>query len=845
MGKILFIFYFLLGTLVVAAQDLNTRTHYKDVSKNVVLADDGKSYFKVIIANNASPEIKQTASLLAQYLGKITGALFEVESGDGSKGIVVGSISDFPNIGIEGKLDPTHPGQRQSYEIKTHENGLSIIGASNLAVQYAVFHFLESLGYRKFFPTEKWEIIPALKRLEFSSHIRESPDYFYRNIWPGHGLWPEFTTSSQLWNIANRNGGYTLNTGHAYDDIVLNNKKEFDAHPEYYSEVNGKRRIVTQEIKFCTSNEELQKLVIKHALSKFENNSQLESISMDPSDGGGWCECDKCMAMGTPSTRAVFLANRVAQAVRQNFKGKKIGIYAYNMHSPPPGIDVDQDVVTSIATSYIAGGRTLDEIISGWSARNATLGIREYYDVYIWSKFLAGRSLGSNFDYLAKTIPDFYLKGARYLSSEASDDWAPTGLGYYIANKLLWNFDEAKNIASIKNDFLEKSFGPSQEPMKTFLTFLDGSQPKVLASDPIGRMYRYLDTARKQAGNRKEILDRIDDFVLYTRYLELFKDFDAANNLKQEAFEKLMDFISGIKDYRIIHTKAIEDGIHWQNLSPAKERYKKPDWEKSKRSYSPAEIDLIISEGIANNELFDFDPIGFSDNLVPTSSFDKNEYAFGTLAARRGDRTYYTWVDSRLQPITIMLTGGLITQYRNRGNVKVKFYKVGGASETGARETLIQEDTSTRPNGIMNLVTLVPKQEGLHLVTISDGMDMTSDMWTNYDKTFKADGELDGTFYFYVPKGTKKIGMFHKLWRGKLLDSDGNEIFTFENTNRFQSFPVKKGQDGKIWSFKSAKGIINLMTTPPYFSLNSKYLLIPEEIATKDNLKNNKSNRSK
>ncbi|NLI72746.1 MAG: DUF4838 domain-containing protein [Bacteroidales bacterium] len=836
MKKTAFLFLaFILCFSVTSQASKDIRLHSHESSTKVLLANKGSAKHSIVTSANASVDVKLAAQKLGEYLTKISGAKFTLNTDNGSKGIAVGVVGDFPNMGFNPDFDLIHPGQRQGYEIKSHKNGVYIIGATPLAVKYAVFDFLTQLGYRQFFPMEKWEIIPKKEKLEFASHIKEIPDYYHRRIWAGHGLWPEYKPSHEHWRMVNRDGGYALNTGHAYNAIVAANKAEFDKHPEYFALIDGKRNTETREIKFCISNPNLRQLVVNYALKRFAANPDLESFSMDPSDGGGWCQCDGCLKIGTPSTRAVFLANTVAQAVREKYKGKKIGMYAYNQHSPAPEIDVDKDVVLSVATRFIAGGLDLDHLIDSWTAKKAVLGIREYYDVLIWSKHLPGKSSGSNLAYLKRTIPDFYNRGARYLTSEASDDWISSGLGYYIAEKLLWNIDS--DVSAIMDDFFDSAFGPSAQSIKEYYTYLDGSVPTVLASDPIGRMYRLLKQARQDAKDNNEILSRIDDLVLYTRYVELFNNYENASTVsaKQSSFNKLMDFVSGIKEYRIFHTKVLEEtDRHWKNLSPNPNSYSKPVWKDV--AYTSVEIEDFINSGIANNELLDFKPIEFSTELVPSNSFKKLNKPFGKLAPRRGKWTYYTWVDKKLSPINLLVTGGLIAHYRDRGNVKIQLYKLGGASEDGTYETLIQEDASTVPNGKPNMVVLTPNQEGLHAVTMSDGNDKTNDFWTNYDKTFQADKEVDGTFYFYVPKGTKQLGLYHKLLRGRLYDSKGREVYTFKNTSTFQSFPVKKGEDGKIWSFKNARGIIKLMTAPSYFSLNPKYLLLPKEVVEKDNL---------
>lgn len=833
--KLLILAFFII-LLTSKTYSIEDRIHLSEPSTNVLLANEGITNFSVVTSSNADVKVKQIAILLADYLYKINGASFSVVTGAGTSGISIGVPSDFPELPFNSTFDLTHPAQKQGYEIKSHSNGVYIIGATPIAVEYAVFDFLDRIGYRHFFPMAKWEIIPSKRKLEFGLHIKEVPDFYSRNIWPGYGVWSEFSAITTRRNIAVRNGGITLNSGHAYDAIVNANKAVFNAHPEYYSLVNGKRRIVSQEIKFCLESPALIDLVSNYVVKQFQNNPNLESASIEPSDGGGWCECQHCTTIGTPSTRAVYLANIVAQKVRQNFSGKKLGMYAYNMHSPPPAIDVDQDVVVSVATNFIAGGMQLDDIINGWEAKKAVLGLREYYDVYIWSKMLPGKSAASNISYLKTTIPNFYNRGSRYMSAEASDDWGPCGLGYYIANRLLWDIDE--NVDEIIDDFCQQSFGPAALAMKNYFTLcLDGSSPKLLSEDLIGRMYRYLGQARAAVTENELILSRIDDLVLYTRYSELYMKFDAADSAnKQAAFNNFMNFIATLKNYRIIHTLAIDRGSHWKNMSPNPNTYTTPNWNSSAIVYTSEQINTIVNQGIANNELLDFEPIGFSTNLVPVKfQYDK---PMGTLDYRRGTFEYYLWVYDDLKPINIQVTGGLI--YGTRGNVKVSLYKLGGASEGGEYETLIQTDESTPPDKLPHVITLTPNQAGLHLIKFSDGMDRTLEVWQNYDKifsgTFNNDLEVDGTYYFYVPVGTSIIGMFHKLWRGQLYDPYDNKVYDFTNTSDYQSFPVPQGMDGKIWYFKQAKGIVNLMTVPSYFSLNPKFFLLPEEVVVQDGL---------
>src|SRR5690606_35169632 len=106
-------------------------------------------------------------------------------------------------------------------------------------------------------------------------------------------------------------------TGHAYGGIMSARKAEFAAHPEYKGLINGERK----SSKFCISNPGLRQIVADYALEYFEKRPEATMISMDPTDGGGWCECEQCAKIGngSPSDRAVFLANTVAEAINQKF----------------------------------------------------------------------------------------------------------------------------------------------------------------------------------------------------------------------------------------------------------------------------------------------------------------------------------------------------------------------------------------------------------------------------------------------------------------------------------------------------------------------------------------------
>ncbi|NQT36704.1 MAG: DUF4838 domain-containing protein, partial [Planctomycetes bacterium] len=304
----------------------------------VSLAADGKPLETIVTGEGASDRTREAATTLARYLSRITGAEFKVSTGDGSRGLAVGLPGDFPKLPLARRWADPEPHQREDYLLRTHAEGVFLLGATELAVEHAVWDFLYRLGYRQFFPGQRWEVVPRSPELAVALDVEESPDYVARRIWYGFGAWDYNAEPYRDWCTRNRaTSGIELKTGHAYGGIISAHQTEFDEHPEFYALVEG-RRNVTGQAKLCIGNPNVRKLVVQYAVGQFDRDPASDSISMDPSDGGGWCECDRCAELGSVTDRALLLANEVAAAVSDKHPGKLVGMYAYNYHSPPPSI---------------------------------------------------------------------------------------------------------------------------------------------------------------------------------------------------------------------------------------------------------------------------------------------------------------------------------------------------------------------------------------------------------------------------------------------------------------------------------------------------------------------------
>lgn len=573
------------------------------------------------IAPSATKGMRALASELARVLGQMNDRPVVVVGGVPPSGILLGTSSEFPLVEVPWSPLASVPEQ---YIIRSHARGVYLVGATELATQHAGWDFLHRLGYRQFFPGQTWEVIPRGISSDIAIDAHERPSYDARRIWYGFGPWDYAEAPYAEWCARNRAlSGIELNIAHAYDAILQRNRSAFEQHPEYLGLVDGKRK----SSKFCISNPGLRKLVADDALQQLRTRASA-SVSVDPSDGGNWCECDACAQLGSISDRVVLLANEVATATNATFPGTRVGIYAYNYHSPPPNRRVHPNVVVSIATAFIKGSLKVDDLMKGWAEKGAVLGVREYYSVNTWDRDMPGQSRASNLDYLKRTIPAFHARGARYLSAESGDNWGPCGLGYYMVARMLWDVGNAEKAEELTEDFLQRAFADAKKPMRAFYQQLDADAPNTMFAGKLNRLFRALDEARSTTRS-PEVQSRLFDLALYLRYVDLYQRYaQSGGAARQSNFEAVIQHAYRMRKTMLVHTKAIYRDLPTRDKSitvPPDCAWNIPEgrnpW-KSSRPFSAREVDLFMAEGLRrySGVISSLVRTDFSDELVSAAA---------------------------------------------------------------------------------------------------------------------------------------------------------------------------------------------------------------------------------
>lgn len=829
---------------------------------NVILATEGKAVLSVKIPEKAGRQVKQAAEELCRILNEISGARFElvpVGKAEQAQGIYVGTAQALTSVWKElengelPELDSQNPFRREEYHIETRSNGVWLIGATPLAVQHAVWDFLEGLGYRQYFPGELWEIIPSQPELTVARRETRTPDYHSRRIWFSTAKgWDHRLPAFQDWCRKNRIGeGFRLATGQAYQRILQSNRKVFEEHPDFYAEVKGERADRGTATKFNIANPELRKFVGEFALQFFEKHPNADSLSLEPSHGGGWCESPQSRAFGRATDQALFLANSVAEKIHEVYgEDKYIGLVAYHDHSQAPlKQEVHPNVIVSVATSFIRGGLTFDELVERWKEKGLNRwGVRDYFSVNAWDRDLPGRPLSSNLPQLAHKIAHYHQLGARFYSAQSGDNWGPNGLTHYIAAKMLWDVGEAEHYEEWLEDFLKHGFGPAEQPMRRFyreIHHLNGRP--LLSEDLIGQLYRDLQEASRLAKEDPKVLSRIHRLVLYVRYVELYQDYaNATGEERQQTFETLIRYAWSIRESSMIQTLDLYRDLVRRDKAVSIPKGAEWNGEETENPWKQAsmpdteQIQVMLEEGVKRNQLKGFEPREFSEQLIPAAKalqWEAGQYPAldESRLVLRGNRTFYVWADQAPAEFHFKATAGKLGAAGTR--TELRLYAVTKKKEQPVDEVSFPNNQETHE------LVLKSESEGLHKVVIRDFGALTTLSWDSEMKVTLVETKETSTrqhgqtsHYFYVPVGTSVVGGFGG-GQGQIFDSQGTQRLDFSKDIIGQGYfriEVPEGEDGKLWTIRDHEGPRILLTVPSYFASAPESLLLPEEVVAAD-----------
>ena len=814
-----------------------------------VLAENGEVKMPVVISANASEETKGIAQELASYLGKISGADFKVETGDGTSGIVIGTIKDFPLPALDKALAVNGADGEEAFAIRTREKRIVLLAPTVLGVRHAAYRFLDILGVRWFFPAKHWEVVPQREKLTFNRDETDRPTILNRGVWVSWGFFGD-TPAKQwerehgkarsideysAWSRHNAQGGsFGINTGHAWFEIIKNNPKLAE-HPEYFPLIGGKRQ-VHWEAKLEMSNPAVRQVFVDYALAYFKANPDADMVSLDPTDGGGWSESAESAAMGTVSDQLFTMVNQVAREVKKKYPGKMVGLLAYNYHAMPPKFDLEDNIYIQLPTAFVQGKYTLDDLLELWPKKAKNFGVYDYYSVWLWRRDFLPGGTAANVPGLIAGIRNFAKIGVTSISAESGNDWGLSGRGYYMAAKLMWNPDA--DDAAISQDFYDKAFGKGSAAMKRYYERVEGANKNRLSRNTYALALRDVDEAGKAAKDDAQATARIDDIKQYLRYQHLNWEWDRVNTTDQITPEKQKAWLAReVQTYRERFSYMTHFAAQWQQgYISFDDVAKYPEAFADGKPFTRAERDAQWAEMMKAYKSLDFPERTFSTDLVPVN-FPANAVPANAGAETRqhfpGRAGFLIYSDGT--PTSVTIQTDLLPGFADRPEARWTLANTKNEEVAKGRMLLDGKSHELKWNlpagnygldfdGAQGSWTLIaPKDQPVSQMLLKQ--------WPRNQMPTVQD------MYFYVPKGTKQITLAWIAAPLKLIAANGEEAKMSAQVDDTYVYDVPAGQDGKVWKTPQfALGHLWFANVPNILSASPGALLIPRDVVKADGL---------
>ncbi len=427
---------------------------------------------------------------------------------------------------------------------------LFLSGYDRVGTLHAVYDFLQRLGVRWFGPGKMNEEVPSHDLAELPLlDISEKPAFRTRGFWAWENRGtPEFLlwmarNKMNFWCVENddkptmkklglhlTSGGHHiqwrfLNPKHPYPYDYRDFKRDEDkppdpyppgeyrgdvdgdgvltyseVHPEWFGLQGGKRSFRVEHDfgdNFCTSNESAVREFVKNIVQDFINGqwAWADSINFWMLDGGQWCTCEKCRALGSNTDRNLLLVHRLRKesekASDEGRLGRNVRVfflaYADVVAPPTRPLPKDFDCENCIATFFPIVRCYVHPFDSplctelnaryqkhyfGWAIDpdrhyRGQLCIGEYYNVS------AHKNLPVPFmRVMADDVPYFYRTGARHMHymHVSVANWGTKSLTNYQFAKMLWN--PTVDLELLWDDYFAARYGSAAEPMRRFYVSL-------------------------------------------------------------------------------------------------------------------------------------------------------------------------------------------------------------------------------------------------------------------------------------------------------------------------------------------------------------------------------------
>ena len=453
---------------------------------------DREQSVRIVAAADAPEAERFAAEQLRDYLGRMAGRTFDLIEAPGSDApaVVVGRSA----CAAEGFI-PGGTLTDDGFVIVSAPNRLFITGDHPRGTLYGVYEFLEEcLGCRFFSP--EVERVPAYPEMTLEPvNIRRVPELEYRSSSVFQLRDPLYGAKRRIngrerQDDAKTGGRVAYGEGyfvHTFCRHLLPPEQYFDAHPEYYSEIDGVR--IREKTQLCLTNPEVLRLVTEQVLSDIRSQPEARIFSVSQDDNYNGCTCAACRAVdeeeGSQAGSLLRFVNAVAEAVEKEFPEVVIDTLAYQYtRRPPRHVRARRNVCVRLCTIECCFLHPLSECTAddpdaprkdyaqpfrddliGWGEKCERLYIWDYVTNFshFWMPHPNLRVLAENIRFFR----DHHVRGIFEQGCGAPGGGEMNDLRAYLLGRAMWNPDT--DSERDRAEFLSAVYGSAAPYIDTYL----------------------------------------------------------------------------------------------------------------------------------------------------------------------------------------------------------------------------------------------------------------------------------------------------------------------------------------------------------------------------------------
>ena len=454
---------------------------------------------RVVLAADASRVDKFAAAELQRCLVQSLGWDVDISEGQPKR-------SDGP-VFFVGSLDsgiaraPGYPAIAAADIDSLHDEGVCLKGDGRLVALvgkgprgglYAVYEFLEKyVGFH--WPEPGKEFVPRATSVQLKFEHAHNPAFNFRGVALHGPCGDEFYHQIIDWLTKNRLNSLQFSC-EVYDQLrprilepILDrglspkigahsrqyfyaSAKYFPQHPEHFALVKGKR---TGDTQLCYSNHASAAEYAGNVVSYLKTHPEIRVVGLWPSDGYGFCECDRCQAGPTTDILLDYI-NDVSTRVHAQLPNVKVEFLSYIHYTVPPEKIQPLPYVVPTYCEYHSRSQfhpiTEDRASNANCRRQLEEWVKLSHEATVYS-YYADDVIKR---FLYQPVPDVVLADLEYyrrigvagnsvLMMNPQSWWAnaPHMVAYAKAS-----WDSSATHGGVRDDYFMSLYGPAAEPMQ-------------------------------------------------------------------------------------------------------------------------------------------------------------------------------------------------------------------------------------------------------------------------------------------------------------------------------------------------------------------------------------------